>query len=245
MTLDPLRSLRLKMQAARGPEGDRNRLRNSGLDARYPRGVPRFIGQVVSGGAMPAAVDHVFLVNPTRIDGDEHEGAIGTTIVDSGRPIPVVIVGGRPPVVGELVVAHATGGRWVADLSGAAPTSLPCSPCSIPRRNLILNWTNSHFGSGSINLLFDGVSRWESGCNGLTAYRLACEGGSIAFTVRVFATGGCPDGPSQSCSSSAPSPNGLTLVRQVCSPFLMTYQPTTSSCPLLLDMGYQQFIITQ
>lgn len=245
MTLDPLRSLRLKMQASRDSEGDRNRLRNSGLDALSPRGIPRFIGQVVSGGSMPTAIDHVFFVNPVRIDGDEHEGAFGTAVVDSNRPVPVVIVGGRPPVVGEFVVVHATGGRWVADLSGTAPTTLPCSPCAIPRRILTISWTNTQTGGGSSGLVFDGVNQWKSGCKGPLAFRLACEGGSIVFTATLFTTGACPDGPSQSCSSSTTGLNGLTLIQQLCSPFMLTYQASMSSCPLFAGQGYQQFSITQ
>ena len=245
MALDPLRSLRLKWEAARDSEGDRGRLRNPGRDALCSRGVPRFVGQVVSGGATPTAVDHVFLVLPMRIDGDEAEGAVGTTVVDSTRPIPVVIVGGRPPVIGEFVVAHATGGRWVADLSGPAPTMLPCSPCAIPRRSLTVSWTNGQIGEGSTLLTFDGVNQWRSGCVDSLAFRLACQEGSIVFSATLFNTGACPDGPSQTCSSSTADPIGLTLTRQECSPFLLMYQVTTSGCPLLAGRGYQQFAITQ
>lgn len=245
MTLDPLRSLRLRRQAARDSEGDRGRLRNPGRDALSPRGVPRFIGQVVSGGATPAAVDHTFLVHPVQISGDEIEGAPGSAVADSRRLIPVVIVGGRPPVIGEFVVAHATGGRWVADLSGPAPTSLPCSPCAIPRRNLTVSWIGALSGGGSIGLVYDGLNQWQNGCAGPLSFRLSCEGGSIVFSATVFTTGACPNGPSQSCSNSTAAPNGLTLIQQACSPFLLTYQVTGSTCPALSDRGYQRFTITQ
>lgn len=244
MTLDPLRTLRLKWQAARDFEGDRNRLRNPVRDALAPPGAPRFVGQVVSGGSTPTAIDHVFLVHPVRIEGDEYEGAPGTAVVDSNRPIPVVIVGGRPPVIGELIVAHATGGRWSADLSGPAPATLPCMPCNIPRRSLTVSWANPQSGGGSATLTFDGVNQWGNGCLGSPSFRLACQGGSIVFTATIFTAGACPDGPSQSCSSSTDAPNRMTLVVQHCSPFLLTYQATASTCPFLVDRGYHQFTIT-
>ncbi len=245
MTLDPLRPLRLRWQAARDLEGDRSRLRNPGRDALSPRGEPRFIGQVVSGGATPAAVDHTFLVLPTRISGSESEGAPGTVVVDSSRPIPVVMVGGRPPVIGEFVVAHATGGRWVADLSGSPPSNLPCSPCSIPRRGLTVSWSGAISGGGTVGLTYDGMNQWRNDCVGPLSFRLACEGGAVVFSVTIFTSGACPDGPSQSCSNSTAVSNALTLVQQICDPFLLMYQVTASTCPALADRGYQQFTITQ
>jgi hypothetical protein len=233
MTLDPLRPLRLKWDVARDPGRDRNRLRTPGRDAPNPRGTPRFIGQVASGGAMPNTLDHIFLVHPVRIEGGESEGAAGATLVDSGRTIPVVIVGTLLPNIGDFVVAQSIGGRWVAELNGTPGSPVACSPCAVPRRNLTVSWNNVLTGGGAVLLMFNGSNQWKSGCANQLVFTLACQGGSLVFSVSYFPSGGCPDGASQSCESSSAGPYGLTVVQQVCSPYLLSYAATASNCRFL------------
>lgn len=241
MTSDPLRLLRLRWEPARDRTRDRNRPRNPGRDAIGPRGTPRFVGRVASGGAFPGTLDRVFLVHPVRLDGD---GATTTPLVDGGRSIPVVIVGARLPAVGDLVLVHSVGGRWVAESTGTVPTTVACSRCAIPRRDLTISWVNGQLGGGSALMLYDGLNQWTCACAGPLGFRLACEGGSIAFSAAYFPNGGCPDGSSQACSASSAAPNGLTLVQQICTPFLLSYSATPASCPGLASQGYTQFTIT-
>lgn len=115
------RSIRLRWDDRRDPGIDRNRLRVPGLGEPAPRGAPRFVGQVINAGAFPDRTDRVVLVHPVRIDGDETEGGPASLAVDSSRTIPVVVVGGRPPEIGDYLVVVSVGGRWVADRFGEAP----------------------------------------------------------------------------------------------------------------------------
>ncbi|APW59211.1 hypothetical protein [Paludisphaera borealis] len=245
MTHDPLRPLRLKWDVTRDPGRDRNRLRSPGRDAQNPRGTPRFIGQVASGGAMPNSLDHVFLVHPVRIEGGESEGAASATLVDSGRTIPVVIVGTLLPNIGDFVVAQSIGGRWVAELNGTPASPVACSPCAVPRRNLTVSWTNVLTSGGSALMTFNGSNQWQSGCANQLVLTLACQGGSLVFSATYFPTGGCPNGASQSCATSAAGPYGLAVVQQVCNPFLLSYSASASTCPFLATQGFRQFTITQ
>jgi len=121
MRRDPLRPLRLKWDDRRDPGIDRNRLRAPGLGDPGSRGAPRFVGQVFDAGAMPNRVDRVFLVHPVRFDGPELQGSAASPTVDASRAIPVVVVGSRAPEAGDLLVAVAVGGRWVAERRGKPP----------------------------------------------------------------------------------------------------------------------------
>lgn len=121
MNTDPLRPIRLRWDDRRDPGLDRNRLRMPGLGEPASRGAPRFIGQVFSVGAIRDQTDRIFLVHPVRIDGDEKEGGEATLNIDASRTIPVVVVGSRPPEIGDLLVVVSVGGRWVADRCGEPP----------------------------------------------------------------------------------------------------------------------------
>src|SRR3954466_3604522 len=87
-----------------------------------PRGTPRFLGRVVNGGSMPTQTERVFLLEPVRLDGSETEGATASLLVDGSRMIPVIVLGQTPPQPGDLLVAQAVGGRWVAQ-AGASSSS--------------------------------------------------------------------------------------------------------------------------
>jgi len=245
MTYDPLRALRLKWDAARDPGRDRNRLRSPRRDAPDARGTPRFIGRVVSGGGMPDSHDKIYLVAPVQIGGDESEGASGSLIDDPARVIPVAVVGTKPPTVGDLVLVHSISGRWVAELNGATPTDVVCSPCDVPRKNLTLSWTNVLTGGSSIQLAFDGSSRWRGGCANQIVFALACQSGVLAFSATYFPNGDCPDGQPQICSSAGGAPNGMTIVQNVCDPFVLAYAPASATCPYLVSRGYTKFVVTE
>ena len=193
---------------------------------------------------MPNSVDRVFLVNPARLGGNEGEGGLPQRVVDPSRVIPVVVIGRQAPSAGDLLLVEAVGGRWVAAVGQSASDSLPCAPCPIPRKNLTVSWTNPLFGDGSAPLLVSG-SAWSSGCvNGLL-YSLACRGVAIEFAVTYYLSGTCPTGQSQSCTSLQSNPLALVLKNYSCQPFMLNYQVTDASCPVLMNNGYTSFTITE
>jgi hypothetical protein len=241
MTHDRLRITRLNMLST--GEADSPCLEPSLGAADAFRGTPRFLGQVVNGGSMPGATDRVFLVNPVRVYGTEAEGVPPVLAVDSARRIPVVVIGALAPLTGDLLLALAVGGRWVAKVGGAA--SLPCSPCAIPNRNLTLSWTNALIGPGSTTLAFNPPSQWTSVCTNQIAFQLSCLGGSIQLAVTYFLSGNCPAGQSQSCVSPGSGPFAISLASFSCSPFLLQYTVTGAGCPVLWSDGYTAFTITE
>jgi hypothetical protein len=243
MILDPTRLLRLR----RGDDldlGDRAMVpRAADPPSPAPRGTPRFVGRVFNGGAMPSQAGRVFLVNPVRLDGAEAEGSAATSTADGTRAIPVVFVGGSPPAAGDLVVALAVGGRWVAE--GGSNPGLACSPCPIPRRDLTVSWAGGPFGSGSTPLLYNAPGQWNSACSNQMLYSLSCADGSVQFAVTYFISGGCPGGQAMSCTSPGDEPLSLILTSSNCSPFYLSYTVSTEGCPTLAVNGFTGFTITE
>lgn len=94
------------------------RIEAAGLVA--PRGSDRFVGQVTTGGTLPTCVPCVYILNPVQLGGSETEGGAGSNAVDSTRQIPVVVLG-HAPSIGDKLIAHSAGGRWVAERGGAPP----------------------------------------------------------------------------------------------------------------------------
>ena len=89
--------------------------------------------------------------------------------------------------------------------SGSSPV-LSCSPCSIPRKNLTLSWTNILIGDGSTPLVFVPPGQWNSACTNQLLFSLACPGSSVTLSVTYFLSGSCPTGQSQSCVSPGYDP---------------------------------------
>jgi hypothetical protein len=207
------------------------------------RGNPRFIGQVVDGGSMPRATGRVFLVNPVTLSGLENEAAPTVLSVDGTRKIPVVVIGARPPAAGDLLLALALGGRWVAEVGGTA--TLPCSPCPIPSKDLTLSWANNLIGTGSTKLTFIPPSQWTSACANQLLFQLTCAGNVVQLTVTYYISGVCPGGQGQSCTSPGSNPLAITLDSFSCSPFLLDYSVNSAGCPVLWSDGYTAFTITE
>ncbi|WP_165221967.1 hypothetical protein [Aquisphaera insulae] len=225
------------------------RLRDEAIRARASDGVtvavgghPRFVGQVASGGAIPSSTKKVFLVHPVTLDGPEREGGIASFSADTTRTIPVVMIGSRVPAAGDLVMALSIGGRWVAN-SGAS-SLLSCSPCSLPRKNLVVSWTNSQLGNGSTPLVFNAPSNWTSACTQQLRFYLACSASLIQFGVKFFLNGSCLGEPSQTCASPGLNPQALVLDSWSCSPLYLHYRATAAACTALSNRGYTAFTIT-
>jgi hypothetical protein len=209
-----------------------------------PRGTPRFLGQVTSAGAIPQSTNCVYLVNPVQCSGPEQEGSTAPLSVDFTRNIPVVVLGSTPPQKGDLLLAFAVGGRWVAESSVHSPV-LPCSPCAIPKKNLTVSWVNTLLGNGSATLLYKPPGMWNTGCINQLIFALACNGGLIEFVLAYFLSGECPSGQSQACQSPGAPPFGLTLADYTCEPFMLHYQIVGADCPLVSATGYTSFTVTE
>jgi hypothetical protein len=73
--------------------------------------------QVYDGGSMPNQPDHVYLTHPVNLDGAEQEGTQAPATADTSTSVPVVVIRNAPQA-GDILVAHAVGGRWVAESGG-------------------------------------------------------------------------------------------------------------------------------
>jgi hypothetical protein len=94
------------------------------------RGTPRFVGQVYDGGSIPQGSETVYLLHPVVLDGSESEGGVAGIQVDTRRSIPVVVIGSRQVVAGDMLIAHAVGGRWIAESRVSLPNCAPqCQAC--------------------------------------------------------------------------------------------------------------------
>lgn len=192
---------------------DRNRQGDSGrsADAWMPgdpiAGHSRLV-VVYDGGSIPTAGDKVFLTHPAVIDFDESEGESWATAEDSDVTLPVVVLGSTAPEAGDVLVAHAVGGRWVATV-GADVTA--CSPCNIPNHDLTLTLP----GGTTRTLVYLGTGFWRSACEASgpnsRRYLFRCFG----LDVQDFFGAIC---------GGAVTTTGLTLVDYTCSPFHAHFQ---------------------
>jgi len=243
MPPDPTRPIRLRWGRLTEPVGPPGRPRTPELDAAPASATPRFLARIYDGGAMPAATGRVFLANPATLDGPEAEGAAAGVAFDASRPIPILVLGSVVPKAGDLVHAFAVGGRWVASLHAQAPPP-DCGGCTAPQKDLTVSWANSLSGPGSTKMAFDGVDEWRSGCANQMRFRLSCRDGGATFQATYYSGGPCPSGQPSSCTGPGPSPLGLALSLSSCSPFLLQYDVSATTCPALASRGYNRFTIT-
>lgn len=127
------------------------------------RGTPRFVGQVFDGGSTSRQLESVYLLHPIVLEGPESEGSAATIRVDASRSIPVVVIGSRQPVDGDVLIAHSLGGRWVAD--GGINNFPNCNPQSpvCPGIRYAVNGTVNDPVNGTQPLVYDFVhNAWYS-----------------------------------------------------------------------------------
>jgi hypothetical protein len=139
---------------SRGGPVDRDarvlRDRQAGLCAAIDRApiVPataaaRRLVSVYNGGNMPTQPDYIFLTHPVWLDGSEVEGGPASPNVDTSATIPVVVLRGAPQV-GDLLVASAVGGRWVAERSGSCTVTVCVVQCgTVPVYGAVVTILNS------------------------------------------------------------------------------------------------------
>lgn len=203
---------------------ERNRLINirQGIDLRDRVGPPqtaRMSVRVFDGGSIPTSVPAVYLTHPVSFDAADTEGASYTTYDDTAVTIPVVCIGPRVPVAGDLLVAHAVGGKWVAgaNVGRARVTCIFCRPCELPGKDLSYVYLADpplSPTSGSGTLTFDGTSEWTSSsfASGYTI-DLQCTSGTITPRIMLSGVSQCTFGVPDSTTC-----NPLTLVYTVPNP---------------------------
>jgi hypothetical protein len=112
-----------------------------GLVGRLPdaaqAGTMRRLVQVYDGGAIPTAPDKFYLTHPVELDGDETEGGTPSSSADTTQTIWCDVIGSKA-VAGDLLIAHAIAGRWVAELRKTSSDTVTCTGCSVPNHNLTL-----------------------------------------------------------------------------------------------------------
>ena len=167
--------------------------------------------QIYDGGIDATAPDTFYFSHPVELDGTEIEGGSGTPTADTTQTIPVDVLW-HVPSVGDILVAYAVGGRWVAERGGPASVPLsPCHPCGLPLANLVLSWTNTLTGPGSTTLVYNGNPHsptWKTGCVNNLLFQILCAGGEVEFDVTYFISGVCPTGQPGICSNLTPTPTG-------------------------------------
>ena len=139
---------------------------NSRLDGsrdRAGRGASQFLGKVYNGGSMPRGREAVYLVHPVQLAGKEAEGEVADIQVDTSRSIPVVVIGSRQPVIGDLIIAHSEGGRWIAESGASIPNCQP-STRYCPGLKYAVNGTVNDPINGTQPIVYDFVKgAWYSG----------------------------------------------------------------------------------
>jgi len=212
--------------------------------AEPPEATARRLVQVYDGGAMPSLPDRVYLTHPVTIAAGPTEGSSASIVADSSRSIPVVVIG-RAPEVGDVLVAHNQGGVWLAEIGLPSPY-VPCGGCQLPKTNLTVSWTNTILGPFSKPLIYDAPSKsWASECHNQMIARLSCVDGLMNFRVSLFTTGGCPTGTSATCQSPGAAPLSLTPdPASTCEPLFLRYIPGSGGCPTLASRGYTSFTVT-
>jgi len=200
----------------------------------------RQLVQIFDAGSMPTAPDHFFAAYPLELDGAETEGVGFTPTAQSGPMVVDVL--GHVPSVGDILVAYAVGGRWVAErgIGVGVISSANCAPCPIPLADLTLSWTNLLTGPGSATMFVSAAPNvWTTACvpSGFDSYRFAmsCFEGNIELAYEFFSNTTCAGTQSSGCDFAASSYS--------CSPFSITFT-VTLACDGLYSGGYQTFTIT-
>lgn len=182
---------------------------------------------------MPSEPDHFYLTNPAYVNGAETEGGIASLSVDASQTIIVDVIG-KAPLAGDFLTAYAIGGRWVAKLTGAQPSTgciqfLGCN--SQPLQGVIVNIYSQQGGtllagplatdgSGKICPGLDSGTYWvdttETSDQGFplnlyvwTAQNFAIPAGGAAFWPVMLKSG-------YGCCATVAFPLPMTLFLTVC-----------------------------
>lgn len=186
---------------------------------RVPVASARRLVSIYDGGAMPSQPSRVFLSHPVELDGSESEGSSASADVNSSATIPVLVLQGVPQA-GDLLVATAVGGRWVAERPAGGPTNIcviacnPAVPVYAATVTVLSGTTTVASGTtgstGCISFPIAGTYIVQVQINGTLVYdssRTLAPGGTI--TVAVSGTSGLV------CCGGYAIPQQLTLTDAV------------------------------
>jgi hypothetical protein len=123
-------------------------------------------------------------------------------------------------------------------------TYLSCSPCPIPKQNLVLSWINPLFGNGSAPLIY--TSAWSTGCISALnmLFTLGCNGGMIELKANYYFGSSCTSSTNY-CSNLRATGFQLVLASYTCgSGFTLNFTLTTMSCPTISANGFTGFTVT-
>ena len=126
---------------------------------------------------------------PRRAGRHGDRGQRGVATADTDQTIPVVVLGSAARA-GDQLIAHAIGGRWVAELRKSGTPFVVCGTCDIPQENLTITvvgtGTFAGFGGTYPFVLGVGPLTWETATNrygfGTMAYYFwdfGCLGGVL------------------------------------------------------------------
>ncbi len=215
----------------------------------------QWLGIVYAGDHSASPTGHIGynLCHPAEINGDEDEGSEPTIVIDETQSASVLVLN-HAPRVGDLLVVHGIGGRWVAqrtDELNKCAGVYNCDTCPMPQKDLTLSWTNATLGDSSTGLVFTEPHSWKSECVNNVYYELLCASNALTLVAHYFTVGSCPDGTTTACTNISPSPK-LLIAQCVCPPesdafsldFLTTNADFNPVCTFLYSAGYRQFSVS-
>lgn len=151
-----------------------------------PGGTARRLVQVYNGGMMPTSPDHFFLTHSVELDGAETEGGTGTPTADTTQTIPVDVIG-SVPLVGDLLIAYAVGGRWVAQGGCSITVHVTCFSADVAGATVTITSGMTTVATGTT----DGSGNVVLGIGGAASYTITITAaGDPGYTAtRAFACG--------------------------------------------------------
>jgi hypothetical protein len=222
-------------------------------------GTARLLVQIYDGGSIPTTPDHYYLAHPVGLDGAEVEGGVASPTADSSQTV-VVDVLGHAPSVGDILMAYAVGGRWVAEKGVGQKSNcckFACGPCKIYKQDLTFAWTGGNLIAGSTMLKWQAggslLGSWQSDCidnffhppfpgapKPNFIFAIDCLGGGV--TVKIYEVTppplGGPTGLPAPCNNalaltplpSVPDSPGGVKITETCDPYKKIW-----TCPALGD----------
>lgn len=88
------------------------------LDVTRHDGSAAFVAQTTTAGSYPTVAQCVYALEMVQVDGPETEGAVGNFVADAWHPVFGVNLGSSVPPIGQKVLVHCVGGRYVFRFDG-------------------------------------------------------------------------------------------------------------------------------
>jgi hypothetical protein len=123
-----------------------------GYDLGLRSGPRLYAGQIYTDKTLPTDCGVIYMTRPVRIGGAETEGSAGTIVADGTRSVPVIVLcTSQRPLVGDVLVAHSVGGRWVAEKRGVG-----CTQCKIYPKDYWFETSSTLYGSFAVPMRYQG-----------------------------------------------------------------------------------------